>query len=132
MKKIQPFLFVMILLYACSGAEQYKKAESASDAGREFIRASLDGNYNKAKYYLLQDSANMMILDKWKNDTYDKLSNEERVSYTQANILPVLIQPLNDSLVNYVFTNTYKNNDTTTIRIMKVRGEWLVDLKDIH
>jgi hypothetical protein len=34
----------------------YSKAEDAQDAGREFIRASLDGNYDKAKFYLLKDS----------------------------------------------------------------------------
>lgn len=119
-------------LLACNAIEQNKKPESGEDAGREFIRASLDGNYDRAKFLLIKDSANMMILDKWKTDFYDKLSTEERVSYTSANILPIKIQNDNDSTITYVFTNSYKNNDTTTIKILKVNGDWLVDLKDIH
>jgi hypothetical protein len=123
----------MIVFTACNngGSKPYKKATDGPDAGREFIRASLDGNYDKAKFYLLQDSVNIMILDKWKNG-YNKLANEERVKYLDANILPVSIQNENDSTISYVFTNTYKNTDTTTIKIFKINGEWLVDLKDIH
>jgi hypothetical protein len=132
MKYFSFTLIVCVLLFSCSSTETYKKAENAQDAGREFIRASLNGDYKKAKYYLLTDSTNIMILDKWKKDTYDKLTNEERVSYTQANILPIEIQQVNDSLYNYTFTNTYKNKDTTTIQIVRVNGEWLVNLQDIH
>jgi hypothetical protein len=132
MKYLSITLIVCALLFSCSSSDTYKRAENAQDAGREFIRASLDGDYKKAKYYLMTDSTNIMILDKWKNDTYDKLTNEERVSYTQANILPIEIQQVNDSLYNYTFTNTYKNKDTTTIQIVRVNGEWLVNLQDIH
>lgn len=132
MKKIIWIAVAGVSLWACTGAENYQKAESAQDAGREFIRASLDGNYKKARFYLLSDSTNIMLLDKWKKDTYDKLSSEERVNYTQANILPIEIQQVNDSLVNYTFTNTYKNKDTTTIQVVRVNGEWLVNLQDIH
>lgn len=123
-------LFASLLL-SCSGTESYKKAEDAEDAGREFIRASLDGNYDKAKFYLLQDSDNIMLLDKWQTN-YNKLSTEDRVSYKNANILPLNIQKLNDSTVNYQFTNSFKRKDTTNIRIVKTGGEWLVDFKDLH
>lgn len=132
MKKIIVIFIAAAGFLACTGAENFKRAESAQDAGREFIRASLDGNYKKARFYLLSDSTNVMLLDKWKKDSYDKLTNEERVNYTQANILPIEIQQVNDSLVNYTFTNTYKNKDTTTIQVIRVNGEWLVNLQDIH
>lgn len=132
MKKIIVIFVAAAGFLACTGAENFKRAESAQDAGREFIRASLDGNYKKARFYLLSDSTNVMLLDKWKKDSYDKLTNEERVNYTQANILPIEIQQVNDSLVNYTFTNTYKNKDTTTIQVIRVNGEWLVNLQDIH
>ena len=121
----------LFIITGCQNPSNYTKAEDAQDAGREFIRASLDGNYEKAKFYLLKDSANLMLFEKWKSG-YDKLSTEERVSYKNANILPVTIENTNDSVVNYVYTNSFKNKDTTTIRVIRVNGEWLVDFKDIH
>jgi hypothetical protein len=123
--------FALGTFVACSGPENYKKAEDAEDAGREFIRASLDGDYRKAKFYLLQDSDNIMLLDKWQTN-YDKLNTEERISYKNANILPISITNQDDSTVSYVFTNSYKQKDTTTIRIVRRNGEWLVDFKDLH
>jgi hypothetical protein len=116
----------------CNGDNRYSKAEDAEDAGREFIRASLDGDMKKAEFYLLKDSVNVMLFEKWKADEYNKLNPEERMSFRQANILPLKIDKQNDSTVNYSYSNTYKNKDTTTVKIVKTNGEWLVDFKDIH
>ena len=46
------FCFLLLILCACNDDATFKKAEDAQDAGRQFIRASLDGNYDKAKFYL--------------------------------------------------------------------------------
>lgn len=128
-----PLLTAAIIAFAsCSGEKTYKKAEDAEEAGREFIRASMDGDMKKAQFYLLADSVNQMLFDTWKFNTYNKLSQEERTNYQQANILPVHIEKLNDSTVSYSYTNTYKNQDTTTMTIVRQNGVWLVDLKDIH
>lgn len=63
---------------------------------------------------------------------YNKLSPEERTNYRQANILTVKIDKLDDSTVNFTYSNTYKSKDTTTVKIVRKDGEWLVDLKEIH
>ncbi|HMH33692.1 MAG TPA: hypothetical protein VK543_11710, partial [Puia sp.] len=50
--------------------------------------------------------------------------------YKDADILPINIQTLNDSVTSYTFSNSYKK-DTTTLKIVRIQGEWLVDLKEI-
>ena len=134
MKNIPGICLLSLSFYfaACSGNENYPKAEDAMDAGREFIRASLDGDMKKANFYLLKDSTNQMIFDKWKYDVYNKLSPEERTNYRQANILTVKIDKVDDSTVNFTYSNTYKSKDTTTVKIVRRDGEWLVDMKEIH
>ncbi len=119
----------LLLLAACGSSHSYKKAEDAQDAGREFIRASLDGDYEKASFYLYTDTTNQMLLSKWKQD-YDQLDHEERKKYKDADILPINIQTINDSVTSYTYANTYKK-DTTTIKVIRVKGDWLVDLKEI-
>jgi hypothetical protein len=70
-----------------------------------------------------------MLLSKWKKD-YDHLGEDEQKKYKDADILPINIQAKNDSVTSYTYANTFKK-DTTTIKIVRIQGEWLVDLKEI-
>lgn len=126
---IKKFILPAVLFVAVSGcSHSFKKADDAEDAGREFIRAALDGNYDKANFYLYSDSTNRMLLNKWKKD-YDGMSSEEKDKYRDADIRPIDIHKVNDSVTSYTYANSYKN-DTTTIRVLRIGDEWLVDLKD--
>lgn len=120
---------LVLLLFSCNHG--YKKAEDAQDAGRQFIRASLDGDYDKALFYMLKDSTNLDIMNGWRGK-YEKLSSDEKREYKNADIRPVSIEQQPDSSVNYTFTNSYKQKDTTVLNIVKTNGEWLVDFKQIH
>jgi hypothetical protein len=119
----------MLVLAACNNVHSFKKAENAPDAGREFIRAALDGDYDRAKYYLYTDSTNLQLFDMWQK-RYDGLSHEERNKYQEADILPINIRQINDSVTSYTYANSYIR-DTTTVRIVRIHGDWLVDLKEI-
>ena len=129
MKQLLPLIAPILLLAACNNDKSFKKAEDAQDAGREFIRASLDGNYEKASFYLYPDTTNKNIFGKWKA-MHERMNPDEQQKYKDASILPVDIHPVNDSVTSYTFANSYKK-DTSTILVVKVKGEWLVDLKEI-
>jgi hypothetical protein len=65
MKKLIASLCIVATLSCNSSAGGgYKKAEDAQDAGTQFIRASLDGDYDKAAFYLLKDTTNLMLFEK--------------------------------------------------------------------
>lgn len=130
MKQMLVGCFLLMAIQACNNEANFTKAEDAQDAGREFIRASLDGNIPKAEFYLLKDTASLMVFNNWKAK-YQHLSAEEKVYYEQANILPSKIENVNDSTVNFTYTNTYKKNPTT-LKIVRINGEWLIDLKELH
>lgn len=119
----------ILLFVACSNHRTFRKAEDAQDAGREFIRASLDGDYEKAQFYLWADTTNQMLLNKWKKD-YDQMDPGQQQHYKDADIMPISIVNKNDSVTIYTYANSYKK-DTTTVKIVRVDGEWLVDLKEI-
>ncbi|WP_276481933.1 hypothetical protein [Paraflavitalea pollutisoli] len=119
-----------IVLVACGGNGGYEKATDAQDAGREFIRASLDGDYQKAKFYLLKDDDNLILLKK-QHKNYEGMTSADKHSFSEASIRPIEVTPVNDSVTNYKYNNSFHPTDTTTIRIVKVNGEWLVDLKSV-
>ncbi len=127
LKRYLVYLLLPALACSCNNEANFKKAEDAQDAGREFIRASLDGNYEKAKFYLLKNEDNLMLLDRWK-EMYHNYSKETIRSFKDADIRPIKIQAVNDSTTLYIFSNSF-TKDTTTLNIVRVNGEWLVDLE---
>jgi hypothetical protein len=128
MKKLVPLF--LIILAACGGNGNYEKAEDAQDAGREFIRATLDGEHDKARFYLLKDTTNLILL-KQQEQNYAHLSAKDKNEFRSSSIRPVEIKTVNDSVTLYKYYNTFHNKDTTTIKIVKIDSEWLVDLKSI-
>jgi hypothetical protein len=123
------FLPAVLLLAGCNNVHSFKKAEDPQDAGREFIRAALDGDYDRARFYLYDDSTNQTLFDMWKK-RYDDIPHEERRKFQDADILPIDIHAVNDSVTSYTYANSYKR-DTMTIRVVRINGDWLVDLKEI-
>src|SRR5271154_5251902 len=99
MKKIFSVL-IITFVFACNDQTTYKKAEDAQDAGREFIRASLDGDYEKAKFFMLSDSTNKFLLERWKSG-YDNLPADEKEKYKDAEIIVLNISRESDSVTSY-------------------------------
>ena len=124
---------ILFLLISCGNTEDvsYRKAEDAQDAAREFIRASLDGDYHKARYYMLSDSShqNQYLLERWKKN-YDQLPESEKQMFKDASIVVLNTHAENDSTSLFTYFNSYKK-DTTTIKIVRLNGNWEVDLKEI-
>jgi hypothetical protein len=128
MKKIS-LVFLFLAAISCESNTNFKKAENAQDAGREFIRASLDGDYDKARFYLYDDTTNRFLFNRWKLD-YNRLSEDEKRKYKDADIVVLTINSENDSVWTYKYFNSYKK-DTTTIKVLRINGDWLVDLKEL-
>jgi hypothetical protein len=58
------------------------------------------------------------------------MSPEEQQKYKDAEIRIVDIHPVNDSTTSFTYANSYKK-DTTTIGVVRINGDWMVDLKEI-
>jgi hypothetical protein len=126
-------LFLFLILFSvgsCKDEKKFTPAEDAQEAGTQFIRASLDGDYAKARFYLLKDSTNLLLI-KRQQLNYEQLSADKKRGNREAAIRPIEIKNENDSSTLYKYYHTANTGDTTTIRIKKENGEWLVDLKSI-
>jgi len=122
------FATLILLTVSCTDESKYTHAEDAQDAGRQFIRASLDGDYVKARFFLLKDSTNLFLI-KQQQTNYEHMSANEKSDYRESTIRPIQILPENDSVTLYRYYHTSNPKDTTTLLIKKQNGEWLVDLK---
>lgn len=129
MKTFAPFFYNMlavILFTACTG-NNYLPAATALEGGREFIDACLKGDFDKAAFYMIDDSVNTKDLLKIKRD-YNLKSSDEKYNYSSASIIINSDEPINDSthIINY--KNSY-DNVARKVKVIKRDDKWLVDFK---
>jgi uncharacterized lipoprotein NlpE involved in copper resistance len=127
---IQLSLLLLIFLYACnnSSEEPQVKPENGMDAAAKFLRAALDGDYKKARTYLVNDSTNNQMIDIYEKDYNKSLPAEDKKAYKTASIRFLKeTHELNDSTTIVHYSNSYKNKPDS-LKIIKVNGQWFIDL----
>lgn len=131
MKKIVYGFTVLFLgLYACNNADrQPASSDSDIDAARNFIRSALDGDFDKAGIYMVNDSLNREDLNAIRR-LNERLGPEEKVKYREASIRIHETRKLNDSASIIYFSNSYKNK-RDSLKVIKAADKWLVDFKYI-
>ena len=127
MRLLQFITGIFYCAVLCSCSEKYSKAENALDAGREFIDGCLKGDFDKATYYMLDDTQNKKLLLEQKRN-YDGKSKQEKLEYSQASIIINEDATINDSthIINY--QNSY-DKIGRKVKVILNNSKWLVDFK---
>ncbi|MES1217513.1 MAG: hypothetical protein ABUT20_18535 [Bacteroidota bacterium] len=126
-------IFFFLLFSACNSNDKKTAtiAENDIDAAREFIRSALDGKFETARIYLLDDSSNIQYITVAERN-YQKADAETKYGYRNASIrIYSPVTYINDSTSIIVYSNSYKN-DPDTLKVLKKNGQWLVDLKYLY
>jgi hypothetical protein len=124
------FLFLPFF-YSCNNNSTEQKAtisENDVDAARNFIRSALDGDYSKARSFMLQDSSNTQLLDAFENIYQHRMNRDDKRGYREATINMKEVRPINDSITIVNYSNSYKKK-IDSLKIVKLNGQWLVDFK---
>jgi Domain of unknown function (DUF4878) len=119
-------LFLLFFI-SCDQSVKTKKNTDPLEAGREFIDASLTGDYDYAKKYLLADSTNLMYFERFVEFDKKKPATEKE-GYKNANIIINSTENVSDSVTIINYSNTYKK-EPSKIKLVKKNNEWLVDFK---
>ncbi len=125
-RQISCNILVVILLASCTG-NNYLPAETALEGGREFIDACLNGDFDKAAFYMIDNSVNTEDLLKIKRD-YNLKSSDEKYNYSSASIIINADETINDSthIINY--KNSY-DKIARKVKVIKRKDRWMVDFK---
>lgn len=135
MKWFMPSALLLALsLAGCkgSGDKQVTASENNIDAARNFIRAALDGKFNEARGFMLQDSLNTNYMDLAER-SYQNTDPATRNGYKTSSIRIHSSQVTNpdDSTSIVIYSNSFKN-DPDTLKVLRINGQWLVDLKYLY
>ena len=129
-KLIQLTPLLILLLSACNNSTEEEEIQPANgmDAATKFLRAALDGDYKKARTYLVKDSTNNQMIDIYEKDYNNNLPPEDKIKYKSASIRFLKeTHEVNDSTTIVHYSNSYKNRPHS-LKIVKLNGEWFIDL----
>lgn len=105
----------------------FPKAEGSLDAGREFIDGCLKGNFKKAGFYMLQDSANIALLIQQEKN-YQSKPAKDKEQYNTASIIIKEEAAINDSIHIINYQNSY-DNIGRKVKVVFKDNKWQVDFK---
>ena len=125
-KSIAPFLLFFLLLTACSN-DKHEGPATALDTGREFIRASLNGEFMEAEKLVLTDTLNQQLFDSYKA-YYERLSPGKKKHYKDADYAINKYVDVNDSTTIINYSNDYMNKPMD-IKVVRENKQWKVDFK---
>lgn len=104
----------------------YSKPSDPTEAGRDFINASLKADYSIADGYVLQDSVNQYIYGRYKQQ-YQAMPQAEKDSYGKASLIIYSVKRPVDSVAVIEYSNTFKNQHMA-LHMVHTQGQWWVDL----
>ena len=126
-KKLFTLLFASIFLLNCQQQPDFEIASSPLDGGRYFIESCLQGEFRKAKFYLLLDSTNQGHFEQISKSYYE-LDKEGRQQLRQASIQINEISAIDssNSVINY--QNSFEKV-VHKLKVTQTKEGWKVDLK---
>jgi len=126
------FVAFLPLFWTCSNETESAapdKTEGDVDAAREFIRSALDGRWKDARRLILQDSANVQDLDAVEQNYTQRMNVTDQRGYREAQIRIHDTRKQSDSISIITYSNTYFKDRKDSVKVVRVGGQWLVDLK---
>jgi predicted DNA binding CopG/RHH family protein len=121
------YLFLALLFWQCTPSDQYEIADNPLDGGRYFIENCMQGNFKKAKFYVLEDAENLALFEKMATN-YFALDKEGRQQIRLASIQINEISAVDSTVTIMNYQNSF-DNKVHKLKIMETPKGWKVDLK---
>jgi hypothetical protein len=126
MKKIFSAVAILALsIIGCNEPEGFKQPEDPMDAGREFIRAVMDGDFKEAELYISNDEEDISLFRRYES-YMKKQPQKERLSLKSASIIINKIENLGDSITLINFSNSHSMKPMD-LKIIREKENWKVD-----
>jgi len=128
------FLVAATCIALLSSCSQTKVPNTDLDVARAFINDILSNNFNAAEKLVMKDTINInedtnkQYFDLFKKE-YESKSKEELENYRNADIIINEISTVSDSVSIVNYSTSFLRNKSNKLKMVKVNGQWLVDLK---
>ena len=125
MKKTIYILLLYVSFFSCKQPEGFHEAEDPMDAGREFLRSVLDGDFEKASLYVLDNAEDKELLERYKGYMKNQ-PQKERLNLKSSSIIINKIVNVNDSVTIINYSNSYSMKPTN-LKVVLSDKKWRID-----
>jgi hypothetical protein len=127
-KKYFFILAISVVTISCNNEKKIKPVTNIQVANT-FVRNLLDNDFKEAEQYLLKDSANTEMFETFKKQ-YNRQDKAVLEEYKKAQIIVHKADAaIPDSVFIFNYSNSYRPLDTTILKVVRIDGKWLIDLK---
>ena len=122
-------LLSLICCLAISSCNTEKKSPNTDiEVAREFIKNILESNFKDAETFVLKEETNRQFFELFKKE-FESKSKSELESFKIADIIINEISPISDSVSIINYSNSFKKDKTNKLKMVRINGQWMVDLK---
>ena len=125
-KRIFFFAGLLMIISSCNNNKNVPNTDI--DVARGFIRDILDNDFADAQPLMLPDDTNKQYFDVAQKK-FNAMSADELANYKNSDIVVNEISNVNDSVTIVNYSNTYKPKSPDKVKVVRVNGKWMVDLK---
>jgi len=123
------FLFIIVAIAFSCNDKTKKTPVTDLEIANAFVRDLLDNNFTEAEQFLLKDETNLQMFERFKAQ-YNKQDKAILEKYKEADIRVLETSyVVADSVYIYKYSNSYKPDNKSVLKLVRVNGKWLVDLK---
>ena len=126
--KLKLFAAIFLLLLSSSCNDKRANPTTDIDVARAFIKDILENDFKDAKRFVLDDETNNQYFELSKKN-FEHKTKEELKEYKDADIIVNELTSVNDSVTIINYSNSYKKESKGKVKVVRVNGQWLVDLK---
>jgi hypothetical protein len=118
-------LLLVLGLGSCQQPQGFKEPEDPLDAGREFVRAVLDGDFEEANLYITENAEDQEIYKRYVS-FMKKQSKKEKLNLKSSSIIINKVDKVSDSISIINYSNSYSNKPIELKVVRETKG-WRVD-----
>ena len=119
-------LCCVFILLSCNTEKNISNTDI--EVARSFIKDIQENNFKEAEQFVLKEETNNQYFDRFQK-FFKAKSKEELEQYKKADIIINEISNVNDSVSIINYSNSYKKEEKNKVKVVRVNGQWLIDLK---
>jgi hypothetical protein len=121
-------LLIATTFLACNTTNtNYLPATRPLEAAREFIEAFKAGKFDKANFYMLQDTENNKLLNEAK-EKYYRFSKKNKRLLAEASIQNITIENISVTETIIYYNNSF-DKERRKVKAVNTNNNWLIDFK---
>ncbi|MEO7306424.1 MAG: hypothetical protein ABIR78_11565 [Ferruginibacter sp.] len=123
------FLFIVAAITFSCNTKTKKSPVSDLEVATAFVRDLLDNNFVEAEQFLLKDETNLQIFERFRK----QYSQQDKAILEKYKGADIIVHETNyvvaDSIYIFNYSNSYKPANKSVLKLVRIDGKWLVDLK---